>query len=113
MIDNLTEAIAHAKEVAKEKRAEEQEWRDKKDFIESNERNPKGIYDLPINQCKECAAEHEQLVAWLEELKDYREGKRTCENCKHQNKAENQYPCSICRCNHPNMFEWEKESEDK
>ena len=73
MIDNLTEAISHAREVAKEMRKEEQEWRDKKDFIESNERNPKGIYDLPINQCKECAAEHEQLAEWLEELVERRE----------------------------------------
>lgn len=76
MIKTLDEAIAHAKEVAKEKRAEEQEWRDKRDFIEGNERNPKGIYDLPINQCKECAAEHEQLAEWLTELKERREADR-------------------------------------
>lgn len=69
----LNDAITHAREVAREKRAEEQEWRNKKDFIESNERNPKGIYDLPINQCKECAAEHEQLAAWLTELQERRE----------------------------------------
>ena len=76
MIDNLTDAIAHAREVAREKRAEEQEWRDKRDFIESNERNPKGIYDLPINQCKECAKEHEQLAEWLTELQERREADR-------------------------------------
>lgn len=70
---DLNEAITHAREVAREKRTEEQEWRDKKDFIESNERNPKGIYDLPINQCKECAAEHEQLAEWLTELQERRE----------------------------------------
>lgn len=68
----LDEAITHAKEVAMEKREEEQALRDRKDFIESNERNPKGIYDVPINQCKECAAEHEQLASWLEELKRYK-----------------------------------------
>lgn len=76
MIDNLTDAIAHAKKVAMEKREEEQALRDRKDFIESNERNPKGIYDVPINQCKECAADHEQLVAWLTELQERREADR-------------------------------------
>lgn len=56
--------------------------------------------------CPECKAEHEQLAEWLKELKDYREGLRTCENCKYEHKTENEYPCSICRCNHPNKFEW-------
>ena len=59
-------------------------------------------------KCLECAAEHEQLAEWLKELRDYREGKRTCENCKHQDKMELDFPCSICRCNHPNKFEWKE-----
>lgn len=79
----LEEAIIHSKEVAIEKRSE---------------------------GCIECANEHEQLAAWLEELKDYREGLRTCENCRHECKDGDEYPCSICRCNHPNKFEW-KEGE--
>lgn len=83
MIDNLTEAISHAKKVAIEKREEEQALRDRKDFIESNERNPKGIYDVPINQCKECAAEHEQLAEWLIELNNYRQSKSGCSKCKY------------------------------
>lgn len=56
--------------------------------------------------CREYAEEYEQLAEWLKELKDYREGSRTCENCKYERKAETEYPCSICRCNHPNKFEW-------
>ena len=55
---------------------------------------------------EKCGKEHEQLAQWLKELKDYREGLRTCENCKHELKPETEYPCSICRCNHPNKFEW-------
>lgn len=60
---------------------------------------------------EKCGQEHEQLAEWLKELKDYREGSRTCENCKHERKAETEYPCSICRCNHPNKFEWKGGAE--
>lgn len=63
------------------------------------------------DECIRCAKEHEQLAKWLEELKAHREGKLTCENCKHKNKGDYEYPCTICRCSHPNKFEWE--SEDK
>ena len=59
-----------------------------------------------LNGCFACAEEHKQLAEWLKELKDYREGSRTCENCKHEHKSETEYPCSICRCNHVNKFEW-------
>ena len=61
--------------------------------------------------CCEYAEEYGQLAEWLKELKDYREGSRTCENCKHEHKAETEYPCSICKCNHPNKFEWKDEIE--
>ena len=91
----LDEAIAHAREVAKENR----------------EREKLAVqYNMPINKasCAECAKEHEQLAEWLTELKDYREGKRTCEFCKYNLRSEKDYPCSICRCNHPNKFEWDK-----
>ena len=52
------EAIEHAREVAKRKRAE-------------------ATYNFPTlieyyNQCKKCADEHEQLAHWLEELKQYK-----------------------------------------
>ena len=51
------EAIEHAREVAKRKRAE-------------------ATYNFPTlveyyNECKKCADEHEQLAEWLEELKQY------------------------------------------
>ena len=100
----LDEAIIHAREVAENVRYNAYTFTES-DLLKEECRKAKA-------ECLECAKEHEQLADWLEELKDYREGKRTCENCKHQNKAEDQYPCSICRCNHPNMFEWEKENKN-
>lgn len=53
------EAIEHAREVAKRKRAE-------------------ATYNFPTlieyyNECKKCADEHEQLADWLEELKQYKQ----------------------------------------
>lgn len=61
MIDNLTEAITHAKEVAKEIR-------------QANEEMPNGC-KLSKGLC-ECATEHEQLADWLTELKERREADR-------------------------------------
>lgn len=63
MIDNLTEAIAHAKEKAKELR----ERADVFDGITS---------EADITECLECASEHEQLAVWLEELAERRESDR-------------------------------------
>ena len=56
----IEEAINHAKEVAKEKY--------NKGFL--CHANPD---DGKLNQCIECAKEHEQLAEWLEELKAYKE----------------------------------------
>lgn len=56
---NLNEAIKHCEE-----KAEELNQR-----AESAENN--GQYKFS-DECKECAAEHEQLAAWLEELKTLR-----------------------------------------
>ena len=53
MIDNLTEAISHAKEVAKENREMA------KNFVYGQSNR---------EACLECAKEHEQLAGWLEEL---------------------------------------------
>lgn len=57
----LDEAIAHAREVEKFKRAE-------------------STYNFPslekyYDDCKKCAEEHKQLAEWLEELKHLREFK--------------------------------------
>lgn len=49
----IDEAIAHAREVAKEKRNEH--------------------FTFGIEKCKQCADEHEQLAEWLEELKEYKD----------------------------------------
>ena len=55
----IDEAIAHAREVAEDKRADA-DWK----FRHGR---------LNADDCISCAEEHEQLVEWLEELKDYRD----------------------------------------
>ena len=57
----LDEAIAHAREVAKEKR---------------NDYERACALNVPSEGFCECAAEHEQLAEWLEELKERREAER-------------------------------------
>ena len=54
----LDEAIAHAREVAEDKRADA-DWK----FRHGR---------LNAGDCISCAEEHEQLAEWLEELKSYR-----------------------------------------
>ena len=61
MIKDLQDAIAHAKEVVEEKR---------KLYEQAC------AYNLPSEGFCECASEHEQLVAWLEELVERREADR-------------------------------------
>ena len=65
MIENLTEAIAHAREVAKEKKKEA-------DHFDA----PYGMDTSARTECLECASEHEQLASWLEELAERREADR-------------------------------------
>ena len=60
MIDDLKDAIAHAKEVA-------ENWKSQLVNCVSEE----GSY-----KCLECAKEHEQLAAWLTELQERREADR-------------------------------------
>ena len=57
----LEEAIIHAREVAKTKRAEATY-----NFVK---------LESYYNWCSKCANEHEQLALWLEELKHYKEMK--------------------------------------
>ena len=40
------------------------------------------------------------------------QGNDDCEGCKHDNKASTEYPCSVCKNNHPNMFEWRSEKNE-
>ena len=82
----LEDAIKNAKETAKSLRYEAEYCR-KNGFPDES---PK---------CISCAEEHEQLAEWLEELKDRREGRDTCEFCKHRLRQENERPCSICKNN--------------
>ena len=58
MINNLNEAISHAREVAEKARNDADS----------------GYFDE--DKCLECAKEHEQLADWLEELKARREADR-------------------------------------
>ena len=58
---SIDEAIAHAREVAEDKRADA-DWK----FRHGR---------LNADDCISCAEEHEQLAEWLEELKAYREKK--------------------------------------
>ncbi len=53
MINNLEDAITHAREVAKN-------WKSQLVNCVSEEGR---------NKCKECASEHEQLAKWLTQLK--------------------------------------------
>ena len=62
----LDEAIKHAREVAEENREEAMN----------------AFFPPYADECESCAEEHEQLVSWLEELKDYRRfnGAKTFDN---------------------------------
>lgn len=65
----IDEAIAHAREVANTQRG-------KSGICLQN-----GLECEHFSDCLKCAEEHEQLAAWLEELKAYREI-GTVEECK-------------------------------
>ena len=67
MIDNLKDAITHAREVAETQRRYTKAFGDKP---------VTGAAKNYVNLCLECAAEHEQLAAWLEELVERREADR-------------------------------------
>lgn len=64
----IDEAIAHAKEVAKEKREElKNAW----EFAcESRSVRP---YQEELEECKKCVEEHEQIAEWLEDYKKIKE----------------------------------------
>ena len=64
---SIDEAIAHAREVAEKQRKDNDNCKNKSQY------GCKGCADYYSKPCIECAEEHEQLAAWLEELKDYRD----------------------------------------
>ena len=35
----------------------------------------------------------------------------SCQYCKYDDKASTEYPCTICKNNHPNMFEWKEDKK--
>lgn len=63
---SIDEAIAHAREVAKEQRKDNENCKYKSEY------GCKGCADYYSKPCIECAEEHEQLAEWLEELKCYK-----------------------------------------
>ena len=68
MIDNLTEAISHARKVAENVRYNANTFTER-DLLDENCRKAKA-------ECLECATEHEQLAEWLTELQERREADR-------------------------------------
>ena len=72
MIDNLEDAITHAREVAEEQREEVKYWDKVKGVGVFTDANAKHL----LKTCEERAKEHEQLAEWLEELKTKREADR-------------------------------------
>ena len=63
MIKDIDDAIIRARDVASKKRKQAEEYSD----------NPYDFNSAVREVCLECAEEHEQLVSWLEELKQRRE----------------------------------------
>lgn len=66
MIDNLKDAITHAREVAEENRKKADEWY----------AGGCSFAQAEGNECLDCAEEHEQLAEWLTELAERRETDR-------------------------------------
>ena len=68
----IEQAIEHAEEVAQEKRYEYQECLAVHDKEEAMD-------------CRKCGEEHEQLAAWLKELKERRKEPKIirCDECEH------------------------------
>lgn len=107
----LEEAIQHAKETVEEQILEADRERQ---YQKNKAELCGGVFPADFTKadaCIRCAEEHQQLAEWLEELKDYRDGRNTCEFCKHVNKAENEFPCSICKWNHPSKYEPREEAK--
>ena len=97
----LEEAIRHCREKAKELSDKAyEEW-------------GKTMTEEEAYDCNECAREHEQLAKWLEELKDYKEGRNTCEFCEHKFRTEYERPCSLCKHNFTDKFEREKDTGEE
>ena len=65
----LKDAIAHAKEVAENKRKTIKE-------VYENLEEDRPLFEEQENACLKCAEEHEQRAAWLEELAERREKDR-------------------------------------
>ena len=79
MINSLEEAIKHCEEVAEEKEHEAEHRQETQGdmfkFLNdlSKSVGGEGVEDDILNDCLECAKEHQQLAKWLRELKIHRE----------------------------------------
>ena len=95
----IDEAIAHARQVAKNQRKDYDNCKTKLEY------GCKDCADYYSKPCKECANEHEQLADWLEELKRRREydgeiiGSGALNNAYNQgyNKAIDDFVKEICK----------------
>ena len=95
----IDEAIAHARQVAKNQRKDYDNCKTKLEY------GCKDCADYYSKPCKECAEEHEHLAEWLEELKRRREydgeiiGSGTLNNAYNQgyNKAIDDFVKEICK----------------
>ena len=71
MIDNLGDAISHAREVA-------EKLTEKAKLMREGSKN--GLfYPKDFEDCETCASDHEQLADWLTELADRREADKELE----------------------------------
>ena len=95
----IDEAIAHARQVAKNQRKDYDNCKTKLEY------GCKDCADYYSKPCKECAEEHEHLAEWLEELKRRREydgeiiGSGALNNAYNQgyNKAIDDFVKEICK----------------
>ena len=95
----IDEAIAHARQVAKNQRKDYDNCKTKLEY------GCKDCADYYSKQCNECAEEHEHLAKWLEELKRRREydgeiiGSGALNNAYNQgyNKAIDDFVKEICK----------------
>lgn len=103
----IDEAIKHCLEVAGKQQV-------RADFGEMI-----GVFDgLDVESCKECAADHRQLAAWLTELKEAKRLLKLAITCLNDGGCTKD--CDICtnledciRERHDNSFEWRYTDEVK
>ena len=102
MIDNIDEAISHAREVAEEQKKQGSICCDS---LEDT---------IRAEKCLECAKEHEQLAEWLEELRERRDAVKKLEESAEYYK-DSLFSDGICFAlkviSEPTKRDWENEDK--